>query len=648
MVMQEVGEEVPAFSTVVQTVPRRRGGGGDTKRVQDNQAADHLCALLVQSRGLSLVTIHDFFALQCGISHDTPVKQDPQQLRSFFPDSPPATTAVLRHKRPKGSPVFIDTSGCRYNVVRCVSAKLGWFEAKPSQQGKVIWIDTSVSEARIARLPAGVVCGWRVFEHTLNTTTQHINHFPGMLLLCRKVDSARLLTKMKRMHPEAYPFVPTTYTDYDDFTRRGKAGDWYISKPDSGCSGKGIRLTNAPKPDMFENAVVQQYVANPLLIDNCKWDMRVYVLVLSVDPLKVYVYKEGLVRLCTEEYVLPTASNAQNALMHLTNYAIQKKTKKAQRPNHEDAEGTGCKRTFAYLFDYLKKQGKDPNAFWTNVEDLVVKSILAVKEHLKYSYRAAFPDPYDKGNSCFEILGFDVLCDENLQPWLLEVNHAPSFTCDSPLDFKVKAGVAEEALQLLGTEVASADKKAHASSRSSTVGGTVQLSTAEARQNAIQMYHKRKDIQEAQVARNYRRVFPSHDRELQASYAKVCAVVVFVVTTSTQLVESLEERQLPPQAFLLSPQARASAVAARGGGVGAVRPLSPSATKRPLAHQDKRGGVQAVHTSRVAGVTAVSPLCAAKPQRKPAVPLRAKATTRSVTECSSPVPSAIRNAHRRF
>jgi tubulin polyglutamylase TTLL6/13 len=35
---------------------------------------------------------------------------------------------------------------------------------------------------------------------------------------------------------------------------------------------------------------------------------------------------------------------------------------------------------------------------------------------------------------CFEILGFDVLIDKNGTPWLLEVNHAPSFNCDTALD----------------------------------------------------------------------------------------------------------------------------------------------------------------------------------------------------------------------
>lgn len=35
---------------------------------------------------------------------------------------------------------------------------------------------------------------------------------------------------------------------------------------------------------------------------------------------------------------------------------------------------------------------------------------------------------------CFEILGFDVIIDSKGKPYLLEVNHAPSFNDDTPLD----------------------------------------------------------------------------------------------------------------------------------------------------------------------------------------------------------------------
>lgn len=50
---------------------------------------------------------------------------------------------------------------------------------------------------------------------------------------------------------------------------------------------------------------------------------------------------------------------------------------------------------------------------------------------------------------CFEILGFDIFLDDKLKPWILEVNHSPSFSTDSPLDFKVKKNLIADATTLL-------------------------------------------------------------------------------------------------------------------------------------------------------------------------------------------------------
>ena len=52
-------------------------------------------------------------------------------------------------------------------------------------------------------------------------------------------------------------------------------------------------------------------------------------------------------------------------------------------------------------------------------------------------------------NMCFEILGMDVLLDTDLKPWILEVNHTPSFTIDSELDKKVKSELICDTLKLM-------------------------------------------------------------------------------------------------------------------------------------------------------------------------------------------------------
>ena len=76
--------------------------------------------------------------------------------------------------------------------------------------------------------------------------------------------------------------------------------------------------------------IVSHYIANPLLIDGLKFDLRIYVALMSINPLRIYMYEEGLTRFATTPYEAPKndASNNLNNLAgkftHLTNYSINK------------------------------------------------------------------------------------------------------------------------------------------------------------------------------------------------------------------------------------------------------------------------------------------------------------------------------------
>ena len=100
-----------------------------------------------------------------------------------------------------------------------------------------------------------------------------------------------------------------------------------IVKPDQLSQGKGIFLTyDVNQIDTKEISVVQEYLNSPLLLNGLKFDLRLYVLVLSCDPLRLYLYKEGLVRFCTEAYRPLGVSQAdlKNMFVHLTNYSLNK------------------------------------------------------------------------------------------------------------------------------------------------------------------------------------------------------------------------------------------------------------------------------------------------------------------------------------
>ena len=91
-----------------------------------------------------------------------------------------------------------------------------------------------------------------------------------------------------------------------------------------------------------------------MLIDGLKFDLRLYVMLLSVDPLRVYLFKEGLARFSTEPYKLPTKKNMGNMFMHLTNYSINCKNrgKFVFNKGLDDAD-TGHKRTFSSILEHI-------------------------------------------------------------------------------------------------------------------------------------------------------------------------------------------------------------------------------------------------------------------------------------------------------
>jgi len=109
---------------------------------------------------------------------------------------------------------------------------------------------------------------------------------------------------------------------------KNKNKQTFIVKPEGLSQGKGIFLTRRVEDIMAscdnEGCVVQQYIDKPYLVDDLKFDLRIYVLLYGVNPLRVYIHEQGIARFATEEYQAPKESNLDNLYMHLTNYAINK------------------------------------------------------------------------------------------------------------------------------------------------------------------------------------------------------------------------------------------------------------------------------------------------------------------------------------
>ena len=272
------------------------------------------------------------------------------------------------------------------------------------------------------------------FLKTLNKY-QKFNHFPMTWQLSRKDNLYNNYYNMKTKFPDDYNYMPETYVlprDYEifikeklkDFSLNDKTNLWLL-KPCASSRGRGIRLLTDLE-DIPKKTIATHYIYNPHLINGKKYDMRLYLLVEKM----------------TDSYI------------HLTNYSINKTSSKFEANDTVDGE-FGDKWTLYTLRKYFEKNKLDFNGVWTKIKDIIVKIILSVTDFaipLIKSFKLS-------SANLFELYGVDILLDDTLNPWLMEVNLNPSLNCDSQLDLKVKSKLMTDIFNIIGAIPFSHDGK---------------------------------------------------------------------------------------------------------------------------------------------------------------------------------------------
>eukprot|EP00981_Chlorochromonas_danica_P011868 scaffold4337_cov182-Ochromonas_danica.AAC.3 len=394
----------------------------------------------------------------------------------------PSRIRRLPKDRKSKADIVVNIAHTKYGVITCAANVLNW---KTSNKKQVIgdggwdiaWIDAGQGVDRVVREMKSY---------------QRVNHFPGMVELYRKDKLARTIQRMRSLCPHDYNFTPCTWylpQDYElvaNYLRQGKGKRCVILKPAGGAQGRGIHLALNPT-DLFssslESYIVQPYLANPLIVDGYKFDIRIYVLVTSCDPPRIYIYREGLCRFCTAPYTKPTAENIENSFMHLTNYSINKhntafvpnNNNNQQRPidrkgnanessqeeeDDDNDERFASKRSLAWLRHYLQSKGVSYDQVFAEISHLAVKTILSNLRNLRRAMQDCKLGGQNKSPfTCFELLGFDIILTDKYRPILLEVNHMPSFSTQSSLDSQVKLGLMIDTFHLLHVDQEEKEKE---------------------------------------------------------------------------------------------------------------------------------------------------------------------------------------------
>jgi tubulin monoglycylase TTLL3/8 len=348
------------------------------------------------------------------------------------------------------------------------------------------WVENPDRSSRVFELKWTQRCHQTKLTASSSRRKQLVNHFRGGYLLHRKPNIARNLSSCvscsKKIFPRQYNlFHPeqvsrfckdfqssaaraasiecrkTSATEESETERRevvvdavckaqalegtrtqhasldGTANAW-ILKPGNLSRGRGIlvsadlqRLLKEAGSSSFGkrpwNYVVQKYIECPLTLRNHKVDLRLWVLVTSWSPLKIFVHRAPYFRVASKPYsVQSDGVFAKEA--HVTNRTVHQNENRIllqeflQRLSIEsnyagddlDAERIWHAKTWPHLVDGVR-------AVLMSSQSMVVSSAKTFASRIRAGL--------DSQQQAFELYGLDFALDNLMKPWLLEVNCSP-------------------------------------------------------------------------------------------------------------------------------------------------------------------------------------------------------------------------------
>ncbi|KAI1899107.1 hypothetical protein AGOR_G00058080 [Albula goreensis] len=446
---QECGEEEELADKL-----ENQGSGDDDDGSEASALSDASAATLV------LANVDELMTPELEDSRT----EKPALVPSLFPFTPPTLYFSTANERVEPLPpeqsklLKWKMSSVTPNVVKHTLARSHFRATKKSHDWLGCW-------GHHMRSP-----GFRaIHEH------QKLNHFPGSFQIGRKDRLWRNLSKMQALYGKReFSFFPQSFVLPQDMKLLRRAWEeggsrikWII-KPPASARGNGIQVIHRwSQMPRRRPLLVQRYLHKPYLISGSKFDLRIYVYVSSYNPLRIYVFSDGLVRFASCKYS-SSMKSLSNKFMHLTNYSVNKKNSEYQS-NSDDQTCQGHKWALKALWQYLGRKGMNTTLIWEKIKDIVIKTIIAADPYVNTLVQTNVRSAY----SCHELFGFDIMLDENLKPWLLEVNISPSLHSSSALDVSVKGPMVRDVLNLAGfvlpqeQVVAAAETSDDASSSSS-------------------------------------------------------------------------------------------------------------------------------------------------------------------------------------
>ncbi|XP_021934388.1 tubulin polyglutamylase TTLL6 isoform X2 [Zootermopsis nevadensis] len=254
---------------------------------------------------------------------------------------------------------------------------------------------------------------FRVLYSSLKNLEPHqkVNHFPGSGYITQKVDLAT----------SGIPYIPVAFripSDVDKLFEYAKINpeSLFVQKSND---HRGVRITKANDLNLkAEGTFVQEYVSKPLLVDGHKFDIGVYTIQTSIDPLRVYIYNGDMIlRFCPEKYH-PFDPDVLDKYVVGDDYLPTWEVPSLQK-YYVDL-GFSMKES---LTAYLKDMGKDPSKIWDQIDDALRRAYLKTEPLMVKS-----ASNYRSKRNFFEMVRFDFVVDEDLNVYIMEANMSPNLS----------------------------------------------------------------------------------------------------------------------------------------------------------------------------------------------------------------------------
>ena len=170
-----------------------------------------------------------------------------------------------------------------------------------------------------------------------------------------------------------------------------------------------------------------------------------YLLPRSIHSESI-CFNDGLVRFASSKYT-SSPSSLSDPFVHLTNYSINK-TNESYQSNNDTNSRKGHKWTLSTLWKHLRENEPQLNVdgLRNQIQDMIVKTLISCEDSVNKLIKKHLMSRY----TSYELLGFDVMIDDQFKPWLLEVNISPSLRSESELDSSIKGQLIKDMLNLVG------------------------------------------------------------------------------------------------------------------------------------------------------------------------------------------------------